>query len=244
MHGRYDQSERVRVMGRLSPLRLLALAACAIGVVACDRSGGTGEPPPAPTARSEAVTAASNMPTAVSAAPPAASGSAAQVAPKAPRNLCEKDLAQPGRPLPKMTFTAVAAPGVEPPMDRIATGGGRWTWINFFAAWCGPCKEEMPRLRGFQQKLAANLDVAFVSLDDDERQLRQLLESQGASGVRGALWLQPGKGRTTWLTALRLKDPPELPAHVLVDPSGKVRCVVGGAVDEADLPAIAAIVKR
>src|SRR5206468_7948768 len=140
----------------------------------------TGEPPPAPTARSEAVTAASNMPSAASASSsPSATGAAASVSPKPARNLCEKELAQPGRPLPKGSFTSVAAVGAEPPSDRVQSGGGRWTWINFFAAWCGPCKEEMPRIRAFQQKLAASLDVTFVSLDDDERQLRQLLDAQG-----------------------------------------------------------------
>jgi thiol-disulfide isomerase/thioredoxin len=179
------------------------------------------------------------------AAPPALSHSAPIVT-EPPRKLCEKDLAQPGRRLPKATFTPVAAPGVAPPESTITTERGRWTWINFFAAWCGPCKEEMPRLKSFQEKLARDLDIAFVSLDDDERQLRQLLTGapDAAPAVRSALWLEPGKGRGEWLKGLHLKESPDLPAHVLVDPKGKVRCVVGGAVTDADFPTIAAIVKR
>jgi thiol-disulfide isomerase/thioredoxin len=165
-----------------------------------------------------------------------------------PRKLCEKELGQPGRRLPKTSFTPVAASGVAPPANDIPTGNGRWTWINFFAAWCGPCKEEMPRLRTFQEKLAANMTVSFVSLDDDERQLRKLLEGSADAGavavVKSALWLEPGKSRSAWLTALKMKDPPDLPAHVLVDPTGKVRCILGGAVDEADFPTVAAIVRR
>jgi thiol-disulfide isomerase/thioredoxin len=143
-----------------------------------------------------------------------------------------------------VSFTPVAAAGAEPPPDRLSVGNGRWTWVNFFAAWCGPCKEEMPRLRAFQQKLAANLDVAFVSLDDDERQLRQFLGAQGPSGARSALWLQPGKSRDAWLSAVGMKETPELPAHVMLDGSGRIRCITGGAVEDSDFSTVADIVRR
>jgi thiol-disulfide isomerase/thioredoxin len=199
----------------------------------------------APTARSEAVVAASDMP---AAAPPgAASVSAASIghaAQAAPRNLCEAELAQPGHRFPKATFTPIAAPAADPPAGRIPAAGGRWTWINLFASWCGPCKEEIPRLRGFEQRLAANLEVAFVSVDDDERSLKQYLDAQGGSGVRSSFWLQPGKSREAWLASFALKDPPELPVQVLLDPSGKVRCVARGAVDDGDFARVAAIVQR
>ncbi len=183
------------------------------------------------------------------AAPPSG-GAAVPAAPSghavaaAPRNLCEAELAQPARRFPAGAFTPVAAAGSAPPASRIPADGGRWTWINLFASWCGPCKEEIPRLRGFEQKLASNLEVAFVSLDDDGRSLTQYLEAQGAAGVRSAYWFQPGKAREGWLASFHLKDPPELPAQVLLDPTGKVRCVVGGAVDDADFARVAAIVRR
>jgi thiol-disulfide isomerase/thioredoxin len=231
--------------------RVPATAPLACGVAlallgsACDRSPASGTEPPK--GRSEAIAAKQDMPTA------APAGSAAEAARhptepagEAPQKLCEDELSRPGRPLAAASFTRVSAPGAEPASERLPAGRGRWTWINFFAAWCGPCKEEMPRLRGFQAKLDTALEVSFVSLDDDERQLRQFLggQAEGASGVRAALWLPPGKGRTSWLTSLDMKDPPVLPAHVLVDPAGKVRCIFGGAIGDADFPAVAAIVRR
>ena len=221
--------------------RVAALAALA-ALAGCDDRKVS----PETASRSEAVVAKDTSP-ATSAPPVAPSASpSASHAPRAPRRLCDGELDKPGRRLPKVTFTAVAAPGTQKPEPRIATTAGRWTWINFFAAWCGPCKEEMPRLRAFQDKLAANLAVTFVSLDDDERQLMQLLggqsEAHGARGVRSALWLEAGKGRSSFLTGLGMKPEPDLPAHVLVDPTGKVRCVLDGSIEDADLPAIAAIV--
>jgi thiol-disulfide isomerase/thioredoxin len=179
------------------------------------------------------------------AAPSASVTASAAPSASAPaRKLCEIELGRVPRKFPKGTFTPVAAAGAEKPHDTTITPrAGRWTWINFFAAWCGPCKEEMPRLRDFQQRLASNLDVTFVSLDDDGRQLDKFLGEQPPTGVRAALWLEP-KSRKSWLDGLDMKESPTLPAHVLVDGHGKVRCVFEGAVLASDFPAVKAIVER
>jgi hypothetical protein len=103
----------------------------------------------------------------------------------------------------------------------------------------------MPRLVGWQQKLSAAgvlLDLAFVSLDDDERQLQRFLEAQPATGVRASYWLPDGSQRSAWLAALGVKDSPELPVHALVAPSGQIACVIHGAVEERDYATIAAFV--
>jgi thiol-disulfide isomerase/thioredoxin len=226
-------------MGRLPALTVVFVLATAMA--GCERSTtpAASDPPPN---RSEAIAVASSMPIAKESPSAAPSAPAAHGEAKPRRKLCEQELGQPGKKYPKASFRPVAAAGAKAPADDIAVGTGKWTWINFFAAWCGPCKEEIPRLLGFQQKLASRLEVSFVSLDDDERQLRQFLAGQPESGIRSALWIEPGKARTTWLSALNMKDSPDLPAHVLVDGTGKVRCVVGGAIDDADFPTIAAMV--
>jgi thiol-disulfide isomerase/thioredoxin len=139
-----------------------------------------------------------------------------------------------------MTAQAPAAQILSP---KIPFGVGKWVWINLWAAWCGPCKEEMPRLIAWQDKLRAAgvmIDLAFVSLDDDERQLHRFLEGQPAGGVRASYWLPEGSGRGTWMAGLGLKEMPELPVQALVGPSGEVACVIQGAVEEPDYPAILA----
>ncbi|HSN96845.1 MAG TPA: TlpA disulfide reductase family protein, partial [Candidatus Nanopelagicales bacterium] len=122
-------------------------------------------------------------------------------------------------------------------------GVGKWVWLNFWAAWCKPCKEEMPRLLGWQQKLRSSgvlIDLVFVSLDDDERQLDRFLQDQPGHGVRASYWLPDGPGRTGWLTGLGLKETPDLPVHAIVAPSGQVTCTIAGAVEDSDYPGIAA----
>jgi thiol-disulfide isomerase/thioredoxin len=114
---------------------------------------------------------------------------------------------------------------------------GHFTWINFWAAWCAPCKEEIPRLLSWEKKLNASgiaFKVVFVSLDDDERQLSTFLDKQPAAGLRTTYWLPDGVKRTDWLKAVGVKPDSELPVQLLLDKTGHVRCTIGGAVDDSD----------
>lgn len=212
----------------------LACAACAI---ACDK--GT---PEATVQRSEQVLATGSMP---AAAPTAPSVHAAATA-SAPRpHLCGGDGHADGRVLSKVAASHAEAPGAPPLRGELSTPRGQWTWINFWAAWCNPCKEEIPRLLGWRDRLASAkspISLVFVSLDDDERQLDAFLAQQPQGGLRSTLWLPDGHARTAWMKSLRMKDP-ELPKHALVDPDGHVRCFIEGAVEDADYAEIAALVR-
>ncbi len=222
-------------MGRLPALIAAGIALLA-SVAACDGKKGAPPPPPPSGGRSEAVVAKSAPRPA-----PTATAHAAPVA-QAPRALC---VGQEARPAPRGAIKTEAAPGAQPLATPPPFGVGKWMWVNLWAAWCGPCKEEMPRLRAWQNKLSASgvlIDLAFVSLDDDERQLQRFLEAQPPTGVRASYWLPDGSQRTSWLAALGVKDSPELPVHALVAPSGQITCVIHGAVEERDYATIAAFV--
>ena len=116
-----------------------------------------------------------------------------------------------------------------------------WTWVNFWAAWCVPCKAELPLLLGWQQKLQSQLSFVFVSLDDDSRQLASFLDAQPDTGLHQTYWLPEGEQRTAWLDALELDAEPELPLQLLLDPQGNVRCRIQGAVEAEDLKALQSI---
>ena len=220
-------------MGRLSALifPLLLLAAC--------ENGAADKPAPPVTGRSNAVTAGSS---AAATTPASATPSAKPAAPAAPRKLCAD---MPARPAPKGALKTAAAPGATALPASISFGVGKWVWVNLWAAWCAPCKEEMPRLQNFQSRLrnaGVMIDLAFVSLDDDERQLSRFLESQPEAGVRASYWLPEGGGRDAWVSALGVKDAGNLPVHALIAPSGQLACLIQGAVEDADYQAIADIV--
>jgi thiol-disulfide isomerase/thioredoxin len=217
---------------------LVLLSALALGVAACPESDK--KPPTVTRDRSQAVLG--------SGAPPPPTATATASAPpvkKAPRKLCAGQMDGAGRDMPKGSISRAASPGADEPPKKVEVGGGKWTWINFWAAWCVPCKEEIPRLTGWEKKLTAEnkaFRLVFVTLDDDERQLRDFLKTQTAGGLRSTYWLKEGKEREEWLSALGIQGEPELPAHVLVDPKGKARCIVNGAVEDDDYSQVVALV--
>ena len=221
-------------MGRLSSLKLLFFGMLVAG---CEKN----DAPLPPTTRSEAI-----LTSATPVGPTTAAPSLHRDLLPA-RKLCETELTQPGHDLPRAALAHAEAPGAAPVGDHIPTGGAKWTWINFFAAWCGPCREEIPRLKAWEQKLqkaGTPFALVFVSLDDDDRQLGKFLDAQPLEGLRAALWLKGGAGRDAWLGGMKMKNPPDLPQQALVDPNGQVRCLIQGAVSDSDFPQLAAIVRH
>lgn len=122
---------------------------------------------------------------------------------------------------------------------RVRVGHGRWVWVNLWAAWCAPCKEELPRLLQWAKRLSPSLDMQFVSLDDDQRQFLRYLGQQPADGLRASYWLPEGKTRGAWLSDLGIDESPELPIQILVNPRGKVHCIIHGAVEDTDFARVA-----
>jgi thiol-disulfide isomerase/thioredoxin len=213
--------------------RLLPIA-CALAALACEtekprESSVTME-------RSQAVQGPASQP-ATTTAVTASAAPTSKPAAKPRRALCDGRLEADGRAMPtkKKAIGRRAAPGAnELPPEPTYSG---FTWVNFWAAWCVPCKEEIPRLFSWQERLRAknkNFRVMFVSLDDDERQLTSFLASQPEAGLRSTYWLHEGREREEWLLGAGVDPDPDLPQHLLVDSKGKVRCRVRGAIEDSD----------
>lgn len=140
------------------------------------------------------------------------------------------------KPLCDRLFGEKEAPLLSLPPSVILRDGKRngaaWTYLNLWAAWCKPCKEEMPLLAQF---MASHKDVRliFASVDDDERQLRRATE--GLSFNATYLWIRDEGARSRFYHDLGLKDPPTLPVQVVIDKASRLRCVRVGTVTEADL---------
>ena len=216
--------------------------ACLALATACNTADDK-KPPSVTLERSQVVEAKPGA-AATTAAP--VTPAATSAAPKPPRALCAGQMSGPGRAAPKKPISQHVASG-ETELPETPTFGGGFTWVNFWAGWCAPCKEEIPRLNRFEQELAKTspgFKLSYISLDDDERQLTAFVAGQPPSGLRRSYWLKEGKEREDWLKAAGLDADPELPFHLLFDKSGKLRCVVKGALEDTDLPALRALVAQ
>jgi thiol-disulfide isomerase/thioredoxin len=208
--------------------------------LACDTADET-----PPKSRVQAVLAEPESTKLSPSAEPAARAAPVAAAPKPRPALCAGQLDEKPSPfkpkaLPQRVSLDASAELDRDPLERQR---GRWTWVNFWAAWCVPCKEELPILFRWQKALEGKVSFRFVSLDDDERQLHDFLERESAGGLKSTYWLPDGALRQAWLSALKLSSEPELPLQLLIDPEGRLRCRVQGAVEPEDLAALERIVK-
>jgi thiol-disulfide isomerase/thioredoxin len=59
---------------------------------------------------------------------------------------------------------------------RLADYRGKVVLVNFWATWCGPCRDEMPSIQELKRKLAGRPFVVLaVNLDEPESRIRRFL---------------------------------------------------------------------
>ncbi|MFT3790219.1 MAG: TlpA disulfide reductase family protein [Rudaea sp.] len=115
---------------------------------------------------------------------------------------------------------------------RLSEFDGQLVLLNFWASWCGPCREEMPLLDASSEKLAGRgLRVVGVAIDDAEA-VREFLKD---SPVRYPILLGGDEDEDA---SLRFGDTRSvLPYSVLIGRDGKILARRAGYFTEASLSA-------
>ena len=109
---------------------------------------------------------------------------------------------------------------MEGPNLRLQEQRGQVVMINFWATWCGPCRQEMPHLnRLYDRFQASGFTLLGVNVDDDTR---------NAAGVAAKLGLHFPVLLDTDKVVSRLYDLSTMPSTVLIDRDGRVRYVTRG----------------
>lgn len=103
---------------------------------------------------------------------------------------------------------------------RLQEQRGQVVLLNFWASWCGPCRQEMPHLNRLNEKYrSAGLQLWGINIDDDPR---TAMAAADKLGVKFTVLLDAAK------QVVRLYDLEGMPATVLIDRDGRVRYVHRG----------------
>ena len=121
----------------------------------------------------------------------------------------------PAAAAPDFTLRTMNGPNL-----RLAEQRGRVVMVNFWATWCGPCRQEMPHLNRLYEKYRASGFVLLgINVDDDTRNAADVAAKLG---LKFPVLLDTDKGVS------KLYDLSTMPSTVLIDRDGKVRYVHRG----------------
>jgi peroxiredoxin len=119
------------------------------------------------------------------------------------------------KPAPDFTLKTLSGPNL-----RLGEQRGQVVMINFWASWCGPCKQEMPHLNRLHDKYRdAGFALLGVNVDDDPV---KAAAAAAALGVRFPVLLDAAKDVS------RLYGLSAMPTTVVIDRDGRVRHVHKG----------------
>ena len=97
----------------------------------------------------------------------------------------------------------------------LATTGGHWRFVHFWASWCGPCRKEMPSIERMTSELDdSNIEIVLINTSETEDDVFTFLGIVAPDLV--PLMDTDGKVTEVW-------QPRGLPATYLVDPDGKIQ---------------------
>lgn len=103
---------------------------------------------------------------------------------------------------------------------KLSEHRGEVVMINFWATWCGPCRQELPLLnRIHEQYRKAGFTLLGVNVDDSAANAQDMARKLG---VTFPVLFDAGKRIS------RLYDVDAMPSTVLIDRDGKVRYVHRG----------------
>jgi cytochrome c biogenesis protein CcmG/thiol:disulfide interchange protein DsbE len=115
---------------------------------------------------------------------------------------------------------------LQPPKTTLATLRGKPALVNFWASWCGPCKQESPAIERLWQGLHGSAGVVGVDYSDSSGHARAFMRAHGLSypmlsdpeGIAGARYGVGG-----------------LPTTFVLDSRGRIVETLRGPQTEADL---------
>jgi peroxiredoxin len=128
----------------------------------------------------------------------------------------------PSAPAPDFTLRSMSGPNL-----RLQEQRGQVVLVNFWATWCGPCRQEIPQLNKLYDKYRSSGFVLLgVNIDEDAKAATDLATKLG---VKFPVLLDTDK------KVSKLYDMSAMPATIVIDRDGKVRYIHRGYRDGYEL---------
>jgi len=100
---------------------------------------------------------------------------------------------------------------------RLSSFKGKYVLIDFWASWCGPCRQESPILvKAYEKYKAKGFDILSVSLDENKNQWIAAIKKDKFT------WTQVSDLKGKENQAALLYGVKSIPANFLIDPQGKI----------------------
>ena len=102
---------------------------------------------------------------------------------------------------------------------RLGTTPGRYTLIDFWASWCGPCRAAIPKVKALYDKYGRDrFDVISISLDSKKEDWQKALEEEKMP------WPQFIAGNRGYKQLTSRYNISSIPNLILIDGKGQVVC--------------------
>lgn len=104
---------------------------------------------------------------------------------------------------------------------------GKYTYIDIWATWCGPCKREIPFLKSLEEEYhGKNIQFASISIDDDrshngswekaKSDWKAMVNDKNLTGIQ---LFAPNGWQTEFIKAYKING---IPRFILLDPEGNI----------------------
>ena len=121
----------------------------------------------------------------------------------------------PAAKAPDFTLRTMDGPNL-----RLQEQRGRVVLVNFWATWCGPCRQEMPHMNRLYEKYkSSGFVILGVNVDEDQKNAAGLASKLGVKFP--VLW-------DSEKSVSKLYELSTMPSTVLIDRDGKVRYIHRG----------------